>query len=264
MIVWQTFKTRSNLPVIGWQAYAGTPSASTAADGFGAALAFNGDTFDAWRPTAVPADLAVIYAESQVVTYAGIAAHTIGTAGATVKLQTWGGAAWADVPGCEVAPISDDPILFLIKPTETSRVRIVITGGIAEVGVFMAGRVTEFENGRFADYLGAVGNDARVIEYLDNTSVTGEFLGRTVRSDGLEFPFNVDHISETWAATEWPDMRDYFLTGKAVAFFANRPLGYPDEVYFARPTELPRLDRTLANKLASRTLTMNLRGHRRL
>ena len=264
MIVWQTFKTRSNLPLIGWHTYAGTPSASTAAAGFGAALAFNGDTFDAWRPTAVPADLSLDFGAAQTVTYAGIAAHTIGTAGATVKLQTWDGATWVDVPGCEIEPENDDPILFLTNPLETSRVRLALTGAVAEVGVFMAGRLTEFEAQRFADYLGPVGNDARVIDYLDNTSVTGEFLGRTVKSDGLEFPFNVKNISETWAATEWPAMRDYFLTGKAVAFFANRPLGYPDEVYFARPTDRPTLDRTIPNRRISRTLNMNLRGYKRL
>jgi hypothetical protein len=264
MIVWQTFKTRDNLPVIGWHTYAGTPSASTAAAGFGAALAFNGDTFDAWKPTATPSNISIDFGTAREVTYIGIAAHTIGTDATFVQAEQWTGSAWALIPGCTLAPDNNDPILFLTKPITTSRVRIVITGGIAEVGVFMAGRLTEFEAGRFADYLGPVGNDARVIDYLDNTSVTGEFLGRTVRSDGLEFPFNVDHISETWAATEWPAMRDYFITGKAVAFFANRPLGYPDEVYFARPTELPRLERTLPNKRASRTLSMNLRGYRRL
>lgn len=261
-VIWETTKIRDNYPRLGYAAPTGTVTASTEADGYGAALAVNGDTFDAWKPTADPAWLEVAYDTAQSINYAGVAAHTIDIVGATVKLQFWDGAAFVDIPGTEVTPTTDDALFWLVNDVSTTRVRLVVTGGLAEIGIFQAGAVTSFTNGRRAEYLGQVGRDARRVEYSDNMSVTGEKLGRSLKSDGLGFGFQVEHLPETWAATAWPALLEHCL-GDDGFFLAPRPAQYPDECYYAWTASMPTLERTMPNRVASRTLAMSLMGYKR-
>jgi hypothetical protein len=261
-VVWETTKFRDNFPRLGYAMPSGTVTASTAAAGYGAALAVNGDTFDAWKPTAVPAWLQIVFPAAQVVNYAGVAAHTIDLVGATVKLQSWNGSAFVDIPGSEVTPTNSDAIFWLINDVSTERVRLAVSGGLAEIGVFKVGKATTFTTGRRADYLGQVGRDARRVEYQDNMSVTGEKLGRSLRSDGLGFGFQVDHLPETWAAAVWPDLLEHCLNDDGL-FLAPRPAQYPDECYWAWTSAMPTLERTLPNRVASRTLSMPLMGYKR-
>jgi hypothetical protein len=261
MIVWETFAERDNWPRVGWAMPAATVTASSSVAGFGAALAVNGDTFDAWKPSSVPAWLQLDFGTAQEISYAGIAAHTAGTDGATVGIQYWTGAAWVNFPGCSLAPDDNAPVMWLTKTVNTSRIRLTIADAVCEVGVFKVGRVMQFVDQRRATYLGAVGIDARVVEWQDNMSVTGEKLGRTIRSDGLSFAFAVPYLPETWAADEWPAFQAHCL-GDDGFFLATRPAQYLNEVYFAWNETPPTLERTYPNKLMSRTLSMQLRGYK--
>lgn len=261
-VIWETTKVRDNLPRLGYAMPEVTPSASSSAAGYGAALAVNGDTFDAWKPTSVPATLQVTFDELTLVNYVAIGAHTLDQAGASAVIETWNGTTWTEVPGSAVAPTSGDPIFWLIKDVLALAVRVEVTDAIAEIGVFKAGAVTTFTPGRRADYLGMVGRDAREVEYMDNMSVTGEKLGRTIKSDGLSFPFSVSHLPETWASAVWPGLLDHCL-GDDGFFLAPRPSQYPNECYYAWTQGIPRLERTMPNARMSRTLSMQLRGYRR-
>jgi hypothetical protein len=261
-VVWEKTKLRDNFPRLGYAMPSGTVTASSAADGYGADLSVNGDTFDAWKPSSAPAWLQVVYPSAQTVNYAGVAAHTLDLVGATAVLQRWTGAAWADIAGTSVTPTNGDAIFWLFNDLLTDRIRLSVPGGVAEVGVFKAGRVTTFTTGRRADYLGQVGRDARRVEYQDNMSVTGEKLGRSLRSDGLGFGFQVEHLPETWASAVWPDLLDHCI-GDDGFFLAPRPSQYPNECYYAWTSEMPTLERTLPNSIASRTLSMSLMGYKR-
>ena len=262
MIVWATDKLRDNLPRLGWKTPAGTVTASTAASGYGAALAFNGDTFDAWKPTAVQAWLRIDFDAAQDVDYIAIGAHTAGESGATLTPQYWTGSAWVTFPGCAFSPANDDAIMWLVSKVNTLRIRVLVDTAICEIGVMKCGLVTQFPVNRHADYLGDVGFDSRIVEYQDNYSVTGEKLGRTIRSDGLQFPFSVEYLPETWAETEWPGLRDHCL-GDDGLFVAPRPAQYPAECYFAWTQSRPRLERTYPNRIMSRTLSLDLRGYKK-
>jgi hypothetical protein len=261
MIVWETFKERDNWPRIGWRTPQQTVTASSSVAGFGPALAVSGNTFDAWKPATVPAWLQVEFPSTRTISYAGIAAHTAGSSGATVNIQYWNGSAFVNFPGCGVAPTNNDPVFWLTKTVQTTRIRLTVADAVCEVGVFNTGRVTEFVNDRRATYLGSVGVDARVVEWQDNMSVTGEKLGRTKRSDGLSFAFAVPYLPETWAADEWPDLQEHCLDEDGL-FLATRPSQYPNEVYYAWNEQPPTLERTYPNKTMSRTLAMQLRGYK--
>jgi len=262
MVVWQRFAPRDNLPRIGYTMPAATATASSAAAGFGAALAINGNTYDAWKPTALPAWLQVEFAAPEAVDYIGVGAHTLDVVGATIKPQWWDGSAWVDFADCEIAPANDRALFWLLNPVTTTRVRVYITGGLPEIAVLMAGKVTRFDKDRFADYLGTVMGDGRLVQYKDNYSVSGNLLGSTRKNDGVSHTLKVDHISEAWAALFWQGLLEHCLDRKGL-FVADRPGQYPEQVLLAHCEDMPTLERTLPNKVASRTLQMNLRGYKR-
>ena len=76
-----------NHPRLCWRKLAGTVTASTEEEGFDAEFAYAEELVNAWKPTAVPADWMIEFPSSAPVSYVGIGAHTLGTDGASVRLQ---------------------------------------------------------------------------------------------------------------------------------------------------------------------------------
>ncbi|HEV8036080.1 hypothetical protein, partial [Yoonia sp.] len=132
-------------PRLCWRRLAGTITASTEADGFSAAFAYAEEVVNAWKPTAVPADWTLTFATDQAVSYVGIGAHTLGTVGATVKVQVSDGlGGWDDISGSETSPTDDAALLFLFATKTVGAVRIVVTGAAAEIGYILVGQATVF------------------------------------------------------------------------------------------------------------------------
>jgi len=248
-------------PRIGYASHAGTVAASTSAAGFAASLAASRETYNAWKPTAVPATWDVTYAAPARVGYVGIGAHTIGSSGATVKVQRRIGSDWVDVAGAQVTPANDDAIMWLIKPDLCSGIRLVLTGAVAELGVVMAGPVLEWP--RKTSFLGVPISEASQIEYEEGRSRTGEYFGRTIRSDGLEFDMSVEHLPEAFRVTEWAALRDHLDRGAGTFFIASRPNRYADDVAYAWPSQTARFDRTLPNYRVSGEVTIRCKGYKR-
>ena len=251
-----------NHPRLCWRRQAGTVTASSEAEGFDAEFAYAEELVNAWKPEAVPADWTVTFADDAPVSYVGIGAHTIGSSGATVKLQVSDGVGgWDDVPGCTATPDDDAAILFLIAPVDVDAVRVVLEGEIAEIGYILVGRVTEFP--RLARFTGLPITESQQVEYRDNTSMTGKPLGRTLQRDGLEFSVEIDNLPETFRADEWREFREAMERGgRQFFFYAPKPVKYPDEVALAWQRQPAPFDRAQPNAQISGSISMTCGGYR--
>lgn len=245
-------------PFLCWRMPSVTATATSAASGFGASLAVNFRTYDAWKPTAAPGTLTLTFASAQDLTYVGIGAHTAGTAGATLTIEAEIATVWTEI--AEVEPETDDAILVLFEEVSATAVRIIVSDAVCELGVVMTGMATEIPSK--ASFLGTPISESMAVEYQDNRSVTGNFLGRTVRADGLNFTLEIANLPETWRATEWAEFKAYTDKGEGVFFIAPKPGPYPDDVALAWATGSPRFERVTANRLLSGAVTLNCRGYR--
>ena len=251
-----------NNPRLCWRKVAGTVTASTEAEGFDAKFAYAEELVNAWRPTAVPADWTVTFADDAPVSYVGIGAHTIGSSGATVKAQVPDGSGgWNDVPGCVATPSDDAAILFLLSVQDVGAVRVVVSEAIAEIGYILTGQATEIP--RLAQFTGLPITESQQVEYRDNTSMTGKPLGRTLQRDGLEFTVEIENLPETFRATEWAAFRQAMERGgRQFFFYAPKPEKYPDEVALAWQRQPSPFERAIPNKNISGAINMTCGGYR--
>ena len=253
--------TDLHLPRIGWRAISGTIAASGEAEGFEASLAALPPTYNAWRPDAMPATWEVDAGAAVSVDYCGIGAHDIGTSEAAVIVEYWDGAAWEEVASTE--PDSDAALLLLFPAVTAQRWRIRLTGSTApRIGNIRFGAVTKLpRQSTFAPALPIT--ESEQFTYNVNASATGEWLGRSVVANGLQFTVSVDFMPETFAASEWADFRRHCNEGDATFFIAPKPINYPREVAYAWPLQTVLAERTLPNKRVSRATEIQCGGYKR-
>lgn len=204
--------------------------ASSEATGFPKENAADYLTFDSWQPTAMPATLEAQAGAAHAIDYVMIAAHSLGTVGAGVKPQYWDGAAWVDL-AIEVAPGTDRVLLFLFEEVTASRVRIRATGSgdMPNLGVVMAGKALAMERGQTIQHTPIP--YARKTTFSINTSEAGQFLGRSVRRQGIELPLRFDNLTKAWVDTNF----EPFVThhqNKGFFGVAPAPVDDPNDVAY--------------------------------
>jgi hypothetical protein len=269
-VVIATGFTGTNYPLthgrVCWEWYTdGTPSASTAAAGFGADLALPPRTDNAWRPTAVPATWTLTYPDARDVSFVGIAKHDLGTLGATIAVEWYDGSVWAAFPGASaLTPADDSPILLLTAVTEVEGVRVRVTSTtdseVPTISVIMVGLADEWP--RPFQWTGQPITEGDRIRFENTIAVTGNWLGRSKVADGLAFDVTMNHATETWRQTAFADFKEYANGEDAVFFIALRPGDYPAEVAYAWAVEPVTAVRSLRNRQASTTVNMALQGLR--
>ena len=244
-------------PRIGAFAWAGTPAASSAAAGFDAAFAAAPETYTAWMPTALPATWEMDFGTARSVSWFGIAAHRLGSAGSTVEYQTWDGADWTT--RVTHAPADDSPVFGLVVPRSVTKARLRITGGTpAPVGVIRFGPVTEFP--RPAPYAGAVDwADQVVEEFLTPRSEGGHVLGRYVRRRSQEVGLDVMHLSEAWKAATLDPLLKHLRANPC--FAALRPDLLPRAVVYGYTAAEVVPERDIPNSAVSVGVSMRISGH---
>lgn len=260
-VVIESGVTNTHLPRIGWRAITGTISASSAANGFGAALAATGQTYSAWRATSLPATWAIDAGSAQAVDYCGIGAHEIGSNGGTVFVEYLVGVTWTQA--ATVTPTDDSAILFLFPEVSAQEWRIRITGTTApRVGNIRFGKVTTLpQRSVFSPALPIT--EAEQFTYNVNVSATGEWLGRSVVAAGLQFSVQINHVPETFADGEWAAFRVHCNEGDATFYIAPKPSQYAKEVAYAWPTETVRAERNVAQRNLSRAINLQCAGYKR-
>lgn len=252
-----------HLPRIGWRSISGTITASGEAEGFEATLAADPATYTAWMPDALPATWELDAGALVAADYCAIGAHNLGTVGATVQVQAFFGAIGDWVTIAQESPEDDSAILFLFVVPNRQRWRLVITGPTPpRIGNIRFGVATKLpRRSTFAPALPI--SEAERLEYQSNVSATGEWLGRSVVSAGLEFTVAVEHMPEDFAADEWADFRRHANEGDGTFYIAPKPEDYPDEVAYAWPLEPVRAERSIPVAGIARATEIRCGGYRR-
>ncbi|PIY28405.1 MAG: hypothetical protein COZ09_10170 [Comamonadaceae bacterium CG_4_10_14_3_um_filter_60_42] len=248
-------------PRIGWHSEPGTVAATNEADGFPAANADAPQTYTAWRPSSVPASWRRTFTAPASPSYIAIAAHTIGSSGATVTVRKLTSSVWSNWGGdTTLTPTNDDPILFLLNPQTVDGIGIQVSTQIATIGHIRAGTVMKWP--RRAVWTGQPITEGRQYNYNVNLSDSGNWLGRTQVADGLSFSMIVNNLSETFRTGDFKDFADHANTGDATFWIAPRPQGYPNELAYAWSPETVRMNRDVPNSRIAGSVTLQCRGYR--
>lgn len=245
-------------PRIGWRKISGTVSALSAAAGYAAANAVSPRTDSFWRPTATTGWLEINAGTAQSVSYAGIAAHDLGTRAATVVVEYFNGSVWVQA-GPTVTPANDGAILVLFAAISAARWRLRITASAAAptIGVIQFGAVTELP--RKATFAPSISFErARSVTYAANITEGGHFAGRTVVRTSLNPKMAVDYLPETWIASEWDA---FALHAETLPFFvADRPGDYAQSVAYAWTNGPAQAQRSIANATVANSVELELTG----
>jgi len=100
------------------------------------------------------------------------------------------------------------------------------------------------------------------ISFENTIAVTGNWLGRSVVSDGLQFELTMMHAPEEWRQTRFKRFKRYANGENAAFFIAARPEDYPDELAYAWATNVVTADRAMPNKRVSTSVTLTCQGLR--
>tara|TARA_Y100000593_G_scaffold91391_2_gene180037 strand:+ start:1011 stop:1904 length:894 start_codon:yes stop_codon:yes gene_type:complete len=182
---------------IGWRDAITAATASSAAEGQGAANAISWQTYERWRPTASPATLTATF-DAQTIDYIGVAAHTLRTTD-SVALEVRQGGVWSEITTNLVTwPDDNEAIMVLIDPREIDGVRLNITytGNAPSVGKISAGRVLTMRRPFYSGH--NPGMLSRDTTRQPSVSEGGEWLGNTVIRQSRSTGMSWEHIEANW------------------------------------------------------------------
>lgn len=204
-----------------------TVTATSEAPGFPASAIRHPLTYERWAPAVAPATLTIDAGALVTADYVGIAAHTIGSTGATVAIShSEDGTTWTDV--LQTAPTDDKAIMALFEPVMARYWRIRIDR-VAEIGVVYIERALAMQKGVSGGHSPGTLSRQTVIE--PSRSVTGQFLGRSIVRRGFQTEYEWEYLDPLWYRANFDPfvaaaIRDPF-------FIAWRPDKYPEEVLYA-------------------------------
>lgn len=242
-------------PRICYDAREATGTASNSDSGYDPDWVTDGETWSFWRAGSSSVTLTLTIS-SATVDYAALAAHNLGSVGASVTCFVGG------VNIGSISPSDDSAIVFLFEPRTVTSVAFVIGGGIAEVGVAQTGRVLEMP--RLSVFTGLPISESKQVRYRHQQSIRGDVLGRAVEGAELAFDLTVNNLPESFrastAAISWRNFLSH-VDNVGPFFIAAKPDKYPDDVAYVRATERPRFTRETPNARLSGSITFTCLGY---
>lgn len=204
----------------------GTVTASTEAEGYPVENAVDYLTYDWWRPSSIPAWIEVQIPISEPINSCLIAAHTLRTTECSIKVQYWDGANWVDASS-EILPANNRVIMFLFDVVYTTRARVYIQGGtVPEIGVVMFGKALATQRAIYQGHSPV--NLARRTDIRPNTSEGGQWLGRSIRREGVATSITINNQHADWMREKFEPFID---AARTYPFgWAWRPSRWPEEV----------------------------------
>lgn len=245
-------------PRICFDKHTATATATSTASGADVAWLVDGETWSVWQGGGTTQTVTLTF-PSAVTGYAGLAAHNLGSTGATVTCSVGGSLVGS------ISPDDDSAILFLFANATTTNVSFAISGGSAapQIAVAQAGEVLEMP--RLCNFVGLPISESETITYRHQQSIAGDVLGRAVMGAQLDFQVVIPYLPETFKAASgditWAGFKKH-VEGTGPFFIASKPSSYPDDVAYARCVEQPRFERSMPNAGSSGTVTLNCIGYR--
>jgi hypothetical protein len=214
-----------------WHTGAPVASSTNPAAAYSADAPQNGFDYDTWLAAALPATWELDCVAPVVCDYCAIAAHSLGTSGATIQVQAWSGSAWEDIPGAAASPDDNAPLFFLFTPRTGERFRVYISGAVVPfVGVIRFGLSLQMEER--AKYAGFTPLPfRRRITTRGARSQSGAWLGRVKVRTGASLPLEWADLSLAWCMG--PLLEFTRALEENACFIAWRPDYLPGEVVYA-------------------------------
>jgi hypothetical protein len=226
-VVIETGSTDQNNPLALYENVfeSGTVTVSSEATDGDGLNAIEDSTFDYWTPSAVPANIAVDCGSAVECDCVGIASHTAGTAGTTVKVQSSDdGATWTTRLTFEPA---DNTTMMGIFPVVSARYwRVLQEDAIASLGVIKLGKSLVFPGGVLSGHIAI--NHSQRVDLLNNMSMKGQFLGNRIISLGAETEINFGLVETDFVDTDMADFEAHYNSGRTF-FFASSLFAWPDD-----------------------------------
>lgn len=244
-------------PRICFDKHAATVSVTSSASGYDPDWMLDGETWSVWRAGGTSQTITLTFS-SQATGYAAIAAHNLGSTGATITCAAGG------VTKGSISPTDDSAIVFLFANVTVTTVAFTISGGSAapQIAVAQAGEVLEMP--RLSVFTGLPISESKQVRYRHQQSITGDVLGRAVEGADLRFDMTVQNLPETFRAAAgditWSGFINH-VDNTGPFFIAAKPSSYPDDVAYARAMERPRFNRERANLTNSGTVTFSCMGY---
>lgn len=182
-------------------------------------------TFDFWTGGAATSRITVDYGSDVECDAFGVAAHTIGTDGATIAVE-YSDDDMSYTEAASVTPTDDDTIFIVFPVTSARYWRVSVTDGPASIGVMKLGKRLIFPCGVLSGYTPI--NHAHRIELLTNMSVSGQFLGTRIKRVGADTGIDFGMIETDFVDTHMRGFEDHFNSGRTF-FYAGAPDDWPDD-----------------------------------
>jgi hypothetical protein len=204
-----------------------TPTASSAATGYPAIAATYPTTFEYWKPSTVPATWAIDNGADVACDYFGLVGDFNG---ATINVQsspdnsTW----TTQVSGAPTGRVA----MFLFESVTARYWRIQVTGAVPSIAVVYIGAALAMQRKLYQGHTPLT--LSRITETTQNTSETGQYLGRSIIRKGLQTSCEYQHLTADWYRANF----DPFVEAarESPFFYAWRPEQYPAEVGFVWTT----------------------------
>lgn len=193
--------------------------------------AVDGNTYDYWTPTELPATLEVELSSSASPTYMAIAAHTLGSNGCGFLVQYWAGSTWERAGG-QFDPEDDSTIIVSFDEHTSNRwrIRIVNQGTVPSIGVISLGNPTRFDSGILPSYTPLY--MAEEIELLKSQTLNGQFITNRVNKRGSRSSFALNILERDFVeGDDFQAFRRHYNDGKPF-FFASNPVELPEDVAY--------------------------------
>lgn len=235
----------------------GYKSILTGATPAAAAVCLIPNTFERWRPATGTQSATFTASAAAPVDYVAIAAHNIGTSGATVQIETAAtvGGAWTS--RATLTPSDNKPIYIEFTEASVQQVRITLTGGSdREVGVVYAGKQLIMSRYIYGGHSPV--NLSSQTEYRNSVSETGQWLGRTIARQGLRTEYSFTLVDDAWYRANF---QPFVESAKKTPFFIKwRPDLYPLEAAYVWTTDdIKPSNRGGATRLMQ--MSFNVEGH---
>lgn len=206
-------------------------ASSAAADGF-AANALGPQTFDFWKPTAMPATLTVTLAAAATVDALALVAHDLAARAVAVTLAY----SVTDVSGFltvgTFTPPDADTNLLLFPAVTGRRFRLSLAGATAPaIGVAMLGRRLVFPADVQPPYrpLALSGR----VDVIGAQSLSGQHLGNRWRRRAASGAVNLSAMPRDWFdGADALAFADHYNTGKPFVWSAD-PAGLPRDCAYS-------------------------------
>ena len=187
-------------------------------------------TYDFWRPDEGGESITyeAVFDAAYEIDYFGIAAHDLGTQGASVALEYHNGVTWVSLVA-ETEILDDNTVMVLFSKTFTNRIRFIFQSPtVFSIGVLYIGKAFAFERPFFLGHRPLVLNRTTAID--SKITEKGLDVGRYIIKKGATTKIAVKNQTPTFIRNVFlPLMLEMRTRG---FFFAWRPDTYPTDIAF--------------------------------